>query len=438
MTIVNDPSRAELSLALEFDKMLSSNFAGYVPFQTFAQLQEIAIKEKSLPAFDSPISSDLSPNDHVIKDMGPPNNMGPNYQLPPLFLPRCEKIELEVVFNKTILDWVAFTSFAPVDMIYEVLKCLWPTIRLTKSTAGLRGYPCTQAIIVDEVQFGLLGSGAEHGRNSVTLTGTACKTMDQAMVEALYEGLHLLDARLSRVDIALDLYRGEMTFDYAKFAYENGEFKPSKGGIQPQTKTIESKDSSGGNAGRTLYLGQRDGFLYSRIYEKGLEVFSGMTDLYKAQSTERELQIISDSSSDFVPTIADTWLRLECEYKRKDKTRELELRMLIHRDEYFAGAYPFFAKALGFTDGIRPKTLQSDVKNDLEKMMNDCRRSYGPLAYSLREIGFSDSDIIHHIIGQSHSRRLVKSGIFSIAQSAFDAAVPYWVTEPAGLLTSKP
>ncbi|MDR8305589.1 replication protein, partial [Acinetobacter baumannii] len=68
--------------------------------------------------------------------------------------------------------------------------------------------------------------------------------------------------------------------------------------------------------GRTLYIGVRESGKSCRIYEKGKEKGDPLSE----------------------------WVRIEIEFKSKD--RYLELEMLLSPSQYFVGAYPVFEKVL--------------------------------------------------------------------------------------------
>nr|GFD19704.1 hypothetical protein [Tanacetum cinerariifolium] len=100
-----------------------------------------------------------------------------------------------------------------------------------------------------------------------------------------------------------------------------------------------------------------------------------------------------ESGSGLVDFKADDWLRLEAEYRRQGKDVLLPLDMMLRRDEYFAGAYPYFADALGRADGCRPS------------------------------LGFTDSDVVQYMTADRHNNKLVKSGLLARMRQAVDDAV---------------
>jgi phage replication initiation protein len=383
--------RAEEAWNNEYHILLKSKMADYVERGLSAQLDQIA-------ALADP----------------PSNNMGGNLHSPPPIFSHDEKLAVSIA-QKTTIDWLAFTCIIDIPAITAVVNTIWPNALLIRNKKGLAGYPESYSIHIENVQYGVVGCGASHGRNYVSLTGVACKTLTHELIAILVDILSLkeLDARLTRLDLCLDLFHGELTWDHAYRSYDNGAFKGRKGGRNPQRKVIDLS-SDGQNLGRTLYLGRRDGAVYGRVYEKGLEVFARLPDALRELSYEREEALGSPSPQ------ADSWLRLEVEYKRVEN--DLSFDMLLNRDVYFAGAYPYFADALGLTDGVRPKSMKTDEDVSLIRLMHNARRSYGSLIHSLVQLGFTPNDVVEHLSSGSDNQRLLRSGLLDNLRAAVQRA----------------
>lgn len=388
----------------EYHIMLKSNMLGYVERGLSAELSRLA--ESAYP---------------------PSNNMGGNLPDTPPNFPHGEKPG-QKVSQKTSIDWLGFTSSADIEAVKCLIQVIWPDAVFSRHVKGMPGYPDAYLITVDSVQFGMLGTGAVHERHFVSLTGTACKTLNDELISVLYDAFTLehydqgqqrmvstFDIRLSRVDICLDMYRGEVTWDHARRAFDNDRFKNSKGGRSPQLKVIDLSQGSV-NLGRTMYVGKRDGEVMARIYEKGLEVFAKLPEELRLLSEERETLY---GSADIQ---ADNWLRLEVEYKRVDKNRPLSFDMIIERDRYFAGAYPYFADVIGRADGLRPVGMKTDFDVDLLALMSNAKRSYGALIHSLTDLGFTPSEVVQHLSSGRHNDKLVRSGLLAKLKQAVEQA----------------
>ena len=339
--------------------------------------------------------------------------------------------------QKTHLDFLTFSFPVPsptiasdepntsgLEAFLYGFQALEPDALLVKSQVGMRGYPHAKAIVRNEEQLGLIGYGAQHGIDHVSLPGAFCSSLTHEKISLLAELLKILNARLTRVDLALDFYRGEVTYDDALFAYDYCQFQTAKSPANPTKQIIESV-CAGKNQGRTLYVGARAGHVMARIYEKGLEVFSRLPEEYREASTEREVTYYAETGQEQPSgTVADTWVRVEVEYKRKDG-KELDLSMLYDRDAYFAGAYPFTADCLKIDGGKRPKTMKAEKQMELDKLISELRRSYGNTIYSLTELGFTPDEIIEFTSTGRHNQKLVKSGLMEMikADEKYQAAV---------------
>ena len=350
----------------------------------------------------------------------PSNNMGATPPLTPLNFPHCEKSPVFDV-QKTSIDWLAYSTTVDIEAIFMGLQVVWPEMQLEASKAGMRGYAQCKALTLGGVQFGLIGYGQKHGRASVSLTGTACKTLTHEMVVLLHEMLVVVDARISRVDICFDFYRGECTWDDAYEAFQLGEFKTEFAPKNPSHFVLGGKGPDGENLGRTLYIGPRDGEKYGRVYEKGLEVFAKMSEEYRLACTERELSLSGETEPEVMGTIADTWVRLEGEFKRKHKDRPILLEVLLERDAYFSGAYPFFARMLQKGTGKGRGSLPSDKTLNHDKLIMAHRNAYGNHVYTLLERGFTPVEVCAILNTGKHNQRLLKSGLIDVETSAVRA-----------------
>lgn len=312
------------------------------------------------------------------------------------------------------IDWLSITSTAGYQNIKEVAFCLFPTLEIIFNDFGMMSYPKSDSLILDGVQIGILCYGADHGRDLLSISGKGCSKWDTRSYSFILECMQTIDARIVRIDHALDFYKAELTFEDCETAFYNNEFKLKEGGRNPTKQKIESEINNK-NLGRTLYVGSRKSSKLCRCYEKGLEIFAKMPDKFRESCTEPENLIYGSEQNAPNGTIANQWLRVEVEHKNKD--RDLPLEMINQTEEYFSGSYPFCSRILNLTEGKRPKSLKPTSEIDLEKMILNCRNAYGNLIYSLTELGFTSDEIIQRLSTGLHNERLLKSGIISLVKN---------------------
>lgn len=288
--------------------------------------------------------------------------------------------------------------------------CLFPNVLFTAQKRGMTGYPETTSLSVDSVVVGVIGHGADHGKNLVSITGKGCSLWSNDFYGHVRDVVEFLEAKITRIDIAMDFFCGEVTYDQTLFAYHAGKFTLPKSPKAPKLGLI-STWADGINLGRTMNVGARKGSKMARCYDKGLEVFSRMSEDFRASCTDPAALVWGVEQNAPPGTIAEQWFRVEIEFKAADLV--LLPEMITERDAYFSGAYPFCAEILGLGDGVRPSALKPDEQISLEKLLQSARLGYGNLVHTLSQIGYSDTDIKNALTSGKHNQRLVKAGILS-------------------------
>jgi phage replication initiation protein len=349
-----------------------------------------------------------------VEAVGPPsNNMG-GTSLPPLPL---------VVDQKVRIDWLAFTSPIGIVSLKILVECLFPSVVMSQNDKGMYGYPDSYSLTVDDVDVGIIGFGAKHGKDLVSITGKGCQLWDSCFYPHVLDVLQTAEAKLNRIDLALDFYRGELSYDDCLAAYVVGEFKLPKSPKMPMLSQVASS-CDGVNFGRTMYVGSRKGSKMARCYEKGLEIFARLPESVRQQCTDDPGDRVY-GPGDFAPdgTIANQWLRVEIEYKAVDVL--LPLDMVVLRDKYFIGSYPFCERVLGMSDGLRPKALLSDEAITNEKMVLNARKGYGNAVHTWRKCGYTDKQILDMLDTGFHNQRMVKAGILAKHRAQPDSDIPF-------------
>lgn len=347
-------------------------------------------------------------------DVPPSTNRGGNF-LPPL---------PPAVQQRTKIDWLAFSTPVGIVPLRIVVELLFPTVVMVHSDKGMLGYPECYNLTVDDVPIGVIAYGAAHGKDLVSITGKGCALWHNDFMPHVLDCLETCDAKITRCDIAMDFYRGEVRYEDCLGAYHAGEMNPLKGGRKfPTLQEVSTKRGGTENLGRTLYVGSRKSSKMLRCYEKGLQVFAQCDDAFKEACTAPGALVWGEEQGAPAETVADQWFRVEVEYKSKDLI--LPLDMVMRRDEFFAGAYPFCARLLGLGDGVRPAAIKPDEEIDLHKMLRHMRNGYGNTVATLKKVGYSDAMIIDAVNTGRMNQRLVRSGVVSKMQAVQDFDIPF-------------
>jgi phage replication initiation protein len=410
----------------EISDMVRRNLADPAPYPEVLQAVE-------------KISASLQP-----ADLDPPSaNRGGSSPLPPYFLPHGEisheTVAKDLTFQylqkqKTKIDWITFSTVAGLEALQVSVNILFPSSVIT-SGGKMKGYPKARLVEVDGVTVATIGHGATHGRDCVAIDGAGCKLLTHADVIVLHDLMHTLEARITRLDLCLDFYSGETTWDHALFAYHRGSFRHPKANCNPEHSIVGKESGDGQNLGRTLYVGQRASAVMARIYEKGLETFAKLPKEYREACAAREAEYRLLNGLKPSALNVDSWLRVEIEFKNKDD-KVLSYDMLLDRDMYFSGAYPYCADCLGVEMGPRPATLKDSAEVTLDRMLIAARRSYGNLVHSLTEIGFTDGDIVGHLTTGLHNQKLVKAGVVAVGTRAAKGAAEKLQAERAAAMSA--
>lgn len=188
-----------------------------------------------------------------------------------------------------------------------------------------------------------------------------------------------LDARLSRIDLAVDDLDGKFSLDDYMTFYRDGLFDPETGRHPKCSLTGNPFEQT--DDGRTFYVGKRGGIKMARIYEKGKQLGYG----------------------------GSAWVRFEVEYKR-DKDAELHLDMLTRPGDYFRGSYQVTALIVKNAASYR-ETLRQATKIKLEVALQHARRSYGKWIQTAQALGYEVIDIVTEGIDHQPPRRLLSEAV---------------------------
>lgn len=356
--------------------------------------------------------------------------------------------------QKTIIDYLTFTSPYSVERLVRYMSKIIPGLEIEDRKIGFFGYEKSWVMTVGGENIGIVASemdidsfrkvtfgpdGRElprhlwevadtYGRNLFSLSGSGCKYIKNWVIA--YKLLKRMDARITRVDISMDFYHGEVTYKDAFIAAyaipEDGaprenwkigdiagnEFLASTAnksrGIFSNTYTPTDHR---GTLGKTLNIGAPKGAKRCCIYEKGYERYNKLIGIYQDDNHDLHSTFFTDPKRYGCPgnTLIKDWLRVEVRFGNCDNV--LDLDMVIFRDKYFRRSYPFCERIIGKGDGMKPKGIMKRSEVDIAKLTYYAKQGYGGLVYALKEIGHSNDEIINSIIGDDFSKRLKNDGV---------------------------
>ena len=322
--------------------------------------------------------------------------------------------------QKTIIDWLAFTSHETTDILKEFINIFIPNATFFPMGKGWQGYKNHSVINLFGKRIGLLAYGGNNERPYLSLSGDGCRKIDNWALVTHYLSI-LEDVRFSRVDIAADYYFGEITREEVDLAYSLDKFKLPKSRNNPLWDPRNPTGGDGSPKGWTRYVGKRDSGKYLRIYHKGAEQF-GKLDEETQEKLCRNWEEINIGDGYNAPENATykDWVRVEIEYGSKN--RILPLEIIEQRDDYFAGAFPYLSEILPMANPIRPKTLPNNLETEIEIMFNNIRNQYGSFFTTMLSSGMKPEEILAKCVNGKHSQRIFKAGGMEIAKP-FDPKV---------------
>lgn len=324
--------------------------------------------------------------------------------------------------QKTLIDTISVTSELEVfDLVGKLshlepkaleglVANLLPDAEMSEQTKGSNGFKhqvklCHGQVILGWVAWGgeamrgrvwvYLGGAGMRYRRSKGLTDDSLSTIEQD-----------LNGRITRLDLALDLYHGELDLDRAYVAYNTGGF--SRRGQDPSHRLFQSSPTPDGDVARTLYVGKVVSGKSCRIYDKGLQLIGSMQkDEFNEACDNGVIQLPYENCK---YDDLKKWCRFEVQFNRVVNNRverPVNPDAIINRDAHFAGAYDFGAEVIGRADGIRPLYIPEEQEVDLAKLILACRDSYGGVIFHMRTFeNMTDSQIVARIIGTAQSKRL--------------------------------
>ncbi len=273
------------------------------------------------------------------------------------------------VHAPAIVDWLSFTVHEgavahPMDWAHNPSVYLQVSdLEVGPAEKGTAGFLHSAPLVIpragDPVHVGKIAWGGESQRKRVYLSLSAALCNRVSAWEPMTAILDIVQARITRVDLAHDDYDGRRNVDDAVAMYDAGMFK--SGGRNPICSCQGDWKLVSGH-GRTFYVGKRGHGKLLRVYEKGKQ--------------------LGDTSS--------PWVRWEVEFHNRD--RVIPADVLCEPARYLAGAFP----ALSFVSEERTaiRTQRKALQASLGHLIECLSKSYGKTINAMVMQGLDPHDIV--------------------------------------------
>jgi len=304
--------------------------------------------------------------------------------------------------QKTTIDWLRFRAKAePRDIIETMRPMFGPLgqhLHFDFQPRGMLGFKHGAKVIMAGVPVGRMdyGGDSQRGWVRVEVPGGGCEWVKEW--EAVQEVEKLPDAQVTRLDIALTTWEGEVTHEAVIDAHTRGRF--ITGGRPPELTRIEKSDE---HSGRTCYVGTREkADKFFRAYEKGKELAAKFSGGMPGQITHINHHRVEDI--------------YRCEVELKAATKPIPWEVIDRRDQYFAGAYPFCADILPDVEpdilAARPERISQMT---LSAALDQVRKQFGSTLYTAMHAHQGDIGAVWDlIVGEAHNPRLVEAGVLLV------------------------
>lgn len=281
------------------------------------------------------------------------------------------------------VDWLNFTfkctSFNEISDHCIVLKLsghLTEILGYGVTSQRPTGLNCYKSSYVLGNNWGFVCIGGQNDTAMVSITGAGCMAAKEGWEQRLFGFLPTLHrARITRIDLAHDFFEGDYTPDQALQDYHAGLF--SLGARMPDIEQRGNWVKPNGK-GRTLNIGNRTSGKMARIYEKGLQLGRGFSELFP------------------------NWVRVEGELHNLD--REIPFDTLIFPGQYLAGLYPAFDFINSQQSRIHTK--KSTVKVTYDAAVNTLKHQFGPLLNVMLAMEGSPESVLDRVVREGMPKRL--------------------------------
>lgn len=299
----------------------------------------------------------------------------------------------------TKVDWFGFRTKASPTAALEGLRGVFGDVgsgvRANARKRGWMGFEQAADLSIGQMHIGLMAFGGESQKGwvSVNISGRGCEWVrDWDAAADIAATLPQFEAR--RVDLALDTYKREVTHETVIAAYEAGAFTTA--GRPPKITEILPGEK---REGRTVYIGSREQGKFMRGYEKGYE-------LVKGHAPDVEITHIDGHP------IEDIY-RLELELK--PKVSPLPVDLILRRDEYFSGAYPYLQNVIDIEPEVWHQKRERGPQMDLEASLSQIKHQYGSTLFTALAAHHGDIGAVwEKIVGSKHNENLLEKGVLLV------------------------
>ena len=304
--------------------------------------------------------------------------------------------------QKTTIDWLRFRTQAEPRDILETMRPMFGAyvdgLKFEFLDRGMHGFRHGAKVIMAGVPVGRMdyGGDSQRGWVRVDIPGGGCEWVREW--EAIREVEALPDTQVTRLDIALTTWEGQVNHDLVVLAHGAGRFVTR--GRPPELTRIEKSDE---RSGRTCYVGTREkSDKFFRAYEKGKELAAKF-----GARTPGEISHINGCP------VEDIY---RCEVELKAVTKDIPWEVIDRRDQYFAGAYPFCADVLpGVEADILTGRPERMPQMTLAAQLEHVRKQFGSTLFTaLHAHGGDITAVWDKIVGDKHNERLVEAGVLLV------------------------
>ena len=299
------------------------------------------------------------------------------------------------------IDWCAATFDFGAEMLRPLINELSRVLGVPLQAGEGRARPgFTDGLEIKAfVRFQLVtvavlayGGDSQRGRAMLEFSGGCCGCVcDWSTMRDFLESLP--GSRLTRVDVAVDLFEGEYTVDDA-IAWRDEGFFTVKGRSPSSSVAGDWYDRQ---AGRTLYIGKAKNGKGLRVYEKGQQL--GFVD--------------------------SKWNRFEVQFGNRE--RVLPFDILLTPEKYFVGAYPALERLLDQV-GEPIHLVSRTAEVSIRALLDHFKRGYGKWINVFALAGIDASDLVAGLRVMALPRRIQASAVVAdVLASATRASFDKWV-----------